>query len=74
MNINNLKVGDIGIIDYVEGNDKLSKRLLSLGCTKGTSIKLKRKAPFGDPIILTVRGFDIALRKKDAKYIYLQAS
>lgn len=74
MSINNLKIGDIGIIDYIAGNDKLTKRLLSLGCTKGTSIKLKRKAPLGDPIILTVRGFDIALRKKDAKYIHLQAS
>ncbi|WP_297521182.1 ferrous iron transport protein A [uncultured Clostridium sp.] len=72
MNVLNLKVGQTGIISHVEGNDKLTKRLLVLGCTNGTSIKLKRKAPLGDPIILNIRGFDIAIRKNDAKSIYLK--
>lgn len=72
MNVNNLKIGDIGIINYIDGNEKLAKRLLSLGCTNGTSIKLKRKAPFGDPIIISIRGFDIALRKNDAKNIWIK--
>lgn len=72
MNVNNLNIGDIGIINYIDGNEKLAKRLLSLGCTNGTSIKLKRKAPFGDPIIISIRGFDIALRKNDAKNIWIK--
>lgn len=72
MSICDLKIGDQAIIRNIEGNEKLTKRLLSLGCIEGTSIKLKRKAPLGDPLIITFRGFDIALRKKDAKKIYIQ--
>ncbi|MFR5264360.1 MULTISPECIES: FeoA family protein [Clostridium] len=72
MSICDLKIGDQAIISNIEGNEKLTKRLLSLGCIEGTSIKLKRKAPLGDPLIITFRGFDIALRKKDAKKIYIQ--
>lgn len=72
MSICDLKIGDQAIISNIEGNKKLTKRLLSLGCIEGTSIKLKRKAPLGDPLIITFRGFDIALRKKDAKKIYIQ--
>lgn len=72
MSICDLKIGDQAIISNIEGNEKLTKRLLSLGCIEGTSVKLKRKAPLGDPLIITFRGFDIALRKKDAKKIYIQ--
>lgn len=72
MDITKLKIGNIAIIDSIKGNDKLSKRLLALGCTSGTSITLKRKAPFGDPLVVNVRGFDIALRKEDAKNILLR--
>lgn len=72
MSICDLKIGDQAIISNIEGNEKLTKRLLSLGCIEGTSIKLKRKAPLGDPLIITFRGFDIALRKRDAKKIYIQ--
>ena len=72
MSICDLKIGDQAIISNLEGNEKLTKRLLSLGCIEGTSIKLKRKAPLGDPLIITFRGFDIALRKRDAKKIYIQ--
>lgn len=72
MSICDLKIGDQAIISNIKGNEKLMKRLLSLGCIEGTSVKLKRKAPFGDPLIITFRGFDIALRKNDAKHIFIQ--
>jgi ferrous iron transport protein A len=72
MCICDLKPGQIGTVDKVLGNKDLAKRLLSLGCIEGTEIKLKRIAPLGDPIILNLRGFDIAIRKKDAKNIFLK--
>lgn len=72
MNITNLKIGQTGQVSYVDGNDKLTKRLLALGCTEGTFVKLKRKAPFGDPLVISIRGFDIGLRKEDAKNIFLK--
>lgn len=72
LSICDLNIGDQATISNIEGNEKLVKRLLSLGCIEGTSIELKRKAPFGDPLIITFRGFDIALRKNDAKYIFIK--
>ncbi|WP_297435538.1 ferrous iron transport protein A [uncultured Clostridium sp.] len=73
MNVTKLKIGEIGEVSHVNGNEKLAKRLLALGFVNGTSIKLKRKAPFsGDPIIISIRGFDIAIRKQDAKSIFLK--
>ncbi|MGL5617077.1 MAG: FeoA family protein [Sarcina sp.] len=71
MSLCDLNIGQEATISNIEGNDKLTKRLLSLGCIEGTLVKLKRKAPFGDPLIITFRGFDIALRKNDAKNIFI---
>ncbi|WP_315120066.1 FeoA family protein [uncultured Clostridium sp.] len=71
MSINDLNLGDKAYIEDICGNDKLCKRLLALGCTKGTEIEFKNTAPFGDPIVINFRGFDLALRKKDAKNIHV---
>lgn len=72
MCISDLKIGEKANVDLINGNEKLAKRLLALGCVKGTEITLKRKAPFGDPLIINLRGFDIALRLCDAKNIVIQ--
>lgn len=71
MCICDLNPGQYGTISRVIGDEGLAKRLLSLGCIEGTEIQLKRIAPLGDPIILNLRGFDIAIRKKDAKNIFI---
>lgn len=68
-----LKIEEVGTIDSILGNDALSKRLSSLGCIKGTKIKIKAIAPFGDPLIVNLRGFDLAMRKKDAKNIIIES-
>ncbi|KGN02266.1 iron transporter FeoA [Clostridium novyi A str. 4570] len=72
MNILDLKSGEMGFIKDINGDEKLSKRLLALGCIEGTSVTVKTSAPLGDPIIISVRGFDLAIRKKDAKNITLK--
>lgn len=72
MSICELKIGQKGIISSIVGNDKLSKRLLALGCTEGTEIELKRSAPLGDPLIIGVRGFELAIRKYDAQNILIK--
>ncbi|MEG1002610.1 FeoA family protein [Clostridium sp.] len=71
MELINLKPGERGIINNIEGNSKLTKRLLALGCIEGTEILMKLVAPLGDPLIVNFRGFDLAIRKKDAKNIIL---
>ena len=71
MTIYSMKVGQSGFVRDVEGNTKLAKRLKALGCVKGTEVKVKTVAPLGDPILISFRGFDLAIRKSDAKNIYL---
>lgn len=71
MELIKLKPGEHGIISSIGGNSKLAKRLLALGCIEGTDVTLKTVAPLGDPLIINFRGFDLAIRKKDAKNIIL---
>ncbi|ASW43524.1 FeoA family protein [Clostridium isatidis] len=71
MTVYNLKVGEKGTVKEVLGDKKLAKRLLALGCVKGTELEVKMVAPLGDPILVSFRGFDLAIRKKDAKNIHL---
>ncbi|WP_125153866.1 FeoA family protein [Clostridium rectalis] len=72
MSICDLNPGDKAFIKDICGNEKLVKRLLALGCIKGTEISFKKSAPFGDPIIINFRGFDLAIRKNDAKNIFIE--
>lgn len=72
MTVYDLKVGQKGIINNIDGNEKLAKRLLALGCIDNTEIEIKKVAPFGDPILVRFRGFDLAIRKSDAKNISLK--
>lgn len=71
MSICNLKLGEKGIISSINGDSKLMKRLFALGCIEGTEVELRRRAPLGDPLIINFRGFDLAIRKNDAKHIML---
>ena len=72
MTVYDLRVGQKGIIDNIYGNEKLAKRLLALGCTNDTEIEVRKIAPLGDPILVRLRGFDLAIRKNDAKNISLK--
>lgn len=71
MSLMDLKLGEKAIVNDILGNEKLKKRLFALGCIEGTVIELKRVAPLGDPLIVNFRGFDLAIRKQDAKNILL---
>lgn len=72
MTVCDLKVGQRGTINNINGNEKLAKRLLALGCINNTEIEVKKVAPLGDPIVVRFRGFDLAIRKSDAKNITLK--
>lgn len=69
MSIYDLKPGDKALIQSIYGDEKFTKRLLALGCIEGTEVTLKATAPLGDPIIINLRGFNLAIRKNDAKNI-----
>ncbi|WP_443661937.1 FeoA family protein [Clostridium sp.] len=74
MSIYDLKPGDKALIQSVCGDEKFAKRLLALGFIEGTEVKLIATAPLGDPIIINLRGFNIAIRKNDAKNISILKS
>ena len=74
ISIYDLKPGDTALIHSVCGDEKFAKRLLALGCIEGTEVTLKATAPLGDPIIINLRGFNLAIRKNDAKNINVKTA
>lgn len=70
--LNNLKVGDSGTIKRIKAKGNLKKKLLEMGITKGSEVKIVGKAPLGDPIEINIQGYNLSLRKKEAENIYLE--
>jgi Fe2+ transport system protein FeoA len=64
---------EYGRIRTVVGDDGLTQRLWELGFTPGQQVGIVRFAPLGDPIQVRVRGFDVALRRNEARRIILDA-
>ncbi len=65
-------VGEKGIIMAVSGEGKLRRRLFDMGVTPGAEILLKKKAPLGDPIEITIRGYELTLRKTEAACVTME--
>lgn len=63
--------GDQGEVVKVSGQGAIRRRLLDMGITPGTRILLIKTAPMGDPLEITLRGFNLSIRKEDARYIEL---
>ena len=71
MTLNELKIGDSAAITAVGGEGALRCRLLDMGLTPRTCVTLRKVAPMGDPIEICVRGYELTLRKDDARNISL---
>ena len=67
MTLNELKIGDSGVITAVGGEGALRCRLLDMGLTPRTVVTLRKVAPMGDPIEIHVRGYELTLRVEDAR-------
>ena len=72
MNLNELPLNTVGIIDELNCNGNIRRRLLDLGLVKGTKITPVFKSPSGDPTAFEIRKTLIALRKEDSKLINLK--
>lgn len=66
-------IGEKGIICAVEGEGRLRRRLFDMGVTPGAEVTLRKKAPLGDPLEVTLRGYELTLRKSEAEHIYMEA-
>lgn len=71
-NLNEFSVGERGVIKTVSGEGKLRRRLFDMGVTPGAEVFLRKKAPLGDPLEVTIRGYELTLRKTEAACVTLE--
>lgn len=67
--LSGMKPGESGVIEAVGGTGALRRRLLDMGLTPGTKVLVRKTAPFGDPLELSLRGYELTLRGEDARNI-----
>ena len=65
------KIGET--VKVVHGEGAIKRRIMDMGITKGTEVYVRKVAPLGDPVEVTVRGYELSLRKADAEMIEIQA-
>ncbi len=66
------KIGETVTVIKLHGEGALRRRVMDMGITKGTELYVRKVAPLGDPIELTVRGYELSLRKADADMIEVE--
>lgn len=65
-------IGENGIVKSVSGEGKIKRRLFDMGITPGAEIYMRKKAPLGDPIEITVRNYELTLRKTEAVCVTME--
>ncbi len=70
--LRDVKVGETSKVLKIHGAGSLKKRIMDMGITKGTEIYVRKVAPLGDPIEVTVRGYELSLRKDDADILEME--
>jgi len=67
------KPGDTVRVSKVMGDGPVKRRIMEMGITKGADITVRKVAPLGDPIEVTVRGYELSLRKADAELVEIES-
>ena len=67
--LSEFKIYESGVVKFVEGEGRVRRRLFDMGITPGASVILRKKAPLGDPIEITIRGYELTLRKAEADFV-----
>lgn len=66
------KIGETVTVKRIGGEGAIKRRIMDMGITKGTEIYVRKVAPLGDPVEITVRGYELSLRKVDAEMIEVE--
>ena len=66
------KVGETAKVTKLTGTGAVKRRIMDMGITKGVEIYIRKVAPLGDPVEVTVRGYELSLRKADAEIIEVE--
>ena len=70
--LSDFTVGETGVVKTVGGEGKIKRRLFDMGITPGAEVLLRKKAPLGDPIEITIRGYELTLRKTEAQFVNME--
>lgn len=72
--LNTVLIGTSGTIVKVNGEGRVRRRLFDMGLTPGAEVFLRKKAPLGDPLEITLRGYELSLRKDEAQYVEIKVT
>ena len=70
--LNQVKVGETVKVTKIAGEGPIKRRIMDMGITKGTTLHVRKAAPLGDPIEITVRGYELSVRKADAEMVQVE--
>ena len=72
MTLGDAKVGSTVVVTKIEGDSAYKRRIMDLGITKGSELYIRKVAPLGDPVEITVRGYELSVRKDDAQCVQVK--
>ncbi len=72
MTLGEAKVGSTVVVTKIEGDSAYKRRIMDMGITKGSEMYIRKVAPLGDPVEITVRGYELSVRKNDAQCVQVK--
>ena len=72
MTLGDAKVGSTVVVTKIEGDSAYKRRIMDMGITKGSELYIRKVAPLGDPVEITVRGYELSVRKNDAQCVHVK--
>ena len=73
-NLDTFSIGESGVVKRVVADGKIKRRLFDMGITPGAEVFLRKKAPLGDPMEVTLRGYELTLRKSEAACVIMEVN
>lgn len=74
MTLGDAAVGSTVVVVKIEGDSAYKRRIMDMGITKGSELFIRKVAPLGDPVEITVRGYELSVRKNDAQCVLVKES
>ena len=72
MTLRDAQVGSTVVVTNLEGDSAYKRRIMDMGITKGSELYIRKVAPLGDPVEITVRGYELTVRKDDAQCVQVK--
>ena len=72
MTLGDAAVGSTVVVTKIEGDSAYKRRIMDMGITKGSELFIRKVAPLGDPVEITVRGYELSVRKNDAQCVLVR--